>query len=117
MKRLFACFALLCLLLTACAKKQASLAGTWVNAGQYAAGRDFVETMTLNDDGTVRVHLDYQGRDYATLEGTWRAEDGILTVDFTDPNVQDRTYSYTLNGDTLTLKGDGKTVEYTRDPN
>ncbi len=116
MKRILSCFALLSLLLCACAEKPASpgLTGAWVNAGQYSEGRDFVETMTLREDGTITVHLEYQGRDCATLEGTWRREAEILTLDFTDPNVRDRTYTYTLSGDVLTLAGDGKTVEYSR---
>ena len=116
MKRILSCFALLSLLLCACAEKPASpaLTGTWVNAGQYADGKDFVETMILREDGTITVHLDYQGRDYATLEGTWQTEREVLTVDFTDPNVRDRTYTYTLSGDTLILAGDEKTVEYSR---
>ena len=123
-KRLLAL--LLCLLLlTACARPETpttatatdaapSLAGVWVNAGQYSDGRDFVETMTLRGDGSVTVHLDYQGKDYATLEGCWTAENGVLSVDFTDPNTKDRSYSYVLNGICLTLTGDGKEVEYFR---
>ena len=91
-----------------------SLAGVWVNAGQYADGKDFVETLTLRADGTATVHLDYQGADYATLEGLWTAADGVLAVDFTDPNTRDRTYPYTLTQTTLVLTGDGKDVEYLR---
>ena len=115
MKRILSCFALLSLLLTGCAgKRDQTLVGTWVNAGQYADGKDFVETMILREDGTITVHLDYQGRDYATLEGTWHTEQDVLTLDFTDPNVRDRTYTCTLSGDTLILAGDEKTVEYSR---
>ena len=116
MKRILSCFALLSLLLCACAEKPApsGLIGTWVNAGQYDDGRDFVETMTLREDGTITVHLEYQGRDYATLEGTWHTEQDVLTVDFTDPNVRDRTYTCTLSGDRLILAGDEKAVEYSR---
>ena len=126
MKRLLAL--LLCLLLlTACAKPEApttaattespalSLAGVWVNAGQYSEGRDFVETLTLNRDGTASVHLEYQGKDYATLEGTWTADGDTLSVDFTDPNTRGRTYTYTLTETGLILTGDGKNVEYVRE--
>ena len=123
-KRLLAL--LFCLLLTACAKPEtpttaatteapaAALVGVWVNAGQYSEGRDFVETLTLEADGTAVVHLEYQGKDYATLEGTWTAENGLLNVDFTDSNVRDRTYSYALSGTTLVLTGNGKDVAYQR---
>ena len=116
MKRLLLSLALLCLLLAGCdtPRPAPSLAGTWVNVGQYSEGRDFVETMTLREDGTVTVHLEYRGADYAALEGSWSAEDGNLAVDFTDPNTRDRVYSYSLTESTLTLSGDGKNVQYTR---
>ena len=126
MKKTILAALLLCLLLAACGKSEApttamteaaapSPAGVWVNAGQYSEGRDFVETLTLNRDGSASVHLEYQGKDYATLEGTWTAEGGVLTVDFTDPNTRDRSYAYTLTETTLILTGDGKDVEYVRE--
>ena len=125
MKRLLVCL-LLCLLLAACGETEISttaaaeapaprLTGVWVNAGQYSEGRDFVETLTLSEDGTVTVHLEYQGSDYATLTGSWTVSDGILNVDFTDPNTRDRVYTYALTDTTLTLTGDGKDVEYARE--
>lgn len=135
MKRVLVCLALLCLLLAACGEAQTaetaagipapatvaatspaapSLVGVWVNAGQYSEGHDFVETMTLNADGGVTVHLEYQGADYATLTGAWTTENSVLNVDFTDPNTKDRSYTYTLTETTLTLSGDGKAVEYLR---
>ena len=125
MKRLLAL--LLCLLLlTACGETETAatetagnpasvLVGVWVNAGQYSDGRDFVETLTLNADGSAAVHLEYQGKDYATLEGTWTADGDTLAVDFTDPNTRDRSYTYVLTDRTLTLTGDGKDVEYVRE--
>ena len=123
MKRLSALLLLLCLLLTACARPDPAateaaapaLTGAWVNAGQYSEGRDFVETMTLREDGSVTVHLEYQGADYATLEGRWTAEGDVLSVDFTDPNTRDREYTYALTETTLILTGGGKTVEYVRE--
>lgn len=122
MKRIFLCFALLCVLLAACGEAEAptaepaapSFVGVWVNAGQYSAGHDFVETLTLAADGSVTVHLEYQGADYATLIGTWVEENGILNVDFADPDTKDRSYTYALTETTLTLSGDGKTANYQR---
>ena len=125
MKRLFPFLLLLAFLLAGCGKPEAptaaatteaapSLIGVWVNAGQYSEGRDFVETMTLREDGSVTVHLEYRGKDYATLEGTWTVENSVLNVDFTDPNTKDRSYQYTLTEETLTLTGDGKDVVYQR---
>ena len=124
MKRLLVCLALLCLLLAACGGAESptasteapgpGLAGVWVNAGQYTEGRDFVETLTLREDGTAEVHLDYRGKPYADLAGTWTAEGDTLSVDFTDPNTRDRTYTYALTETTLTLTGGGKEVVYRR---
>ncbi|MBQ1410662.1 MAG: hypothetical protein IIY94_05240 [Oscillospiraceae bacterium] len=113
---------MLCFLLAACGKVETpptdptvpSLAGVWVNAGQYSEGHDFVETMTLAADGSVTVRLEYQGADYACLTGSWMEADGVLYVDFADPGTKDRSYSFTVTDTTLTLTGDGKAVEYRR---
>ena len=115
MKRFLLCF-LLCLLLTACGTSRSgpALTGTWVNAGQYSEGHDFVETLTLAEDGTLTVHLEYRGSDYATLNGTWTESDGVLNVDFADPDTKDRSYRYTVTETALVLTGDGKDVTYTR---
>ncbi len=116
MKRILCSLALLCLLLAGCQtpREGPSLAGSWVNAGQYSPGREFVETMTLLENGSVTVHLEYRGADYATLEGTWTAEGNVLSVDFTDPDTRDRVYTYALTESSLTLTGDGKDVTYQR---
>ena len=122
MKRLIACLVLLCLLLTACGDAEhaaasgetPALPGVWVNEGQYSEGRDFVETLTLHEDGTAEVHLDYRGRPYADLAGSWTAAGDTLSVDFTDPNTRDRVYRYALTETTLTLTGSGKAVVYRR---
>ena len=135
MKHILVCIALLGLLLVGCGETQTAdttasipasatagtptpaaspLVGVWVNAGQYADGHDFVETMTLAADGTATVHLEYQGADYATLTGVWTEESGVLNVDFTDPNTRDRSYAYTVTETALTLTGEGKDVTYQR---
>ena len=116
MKRILCSLALLCLLLAGCQtpREGPSLAGSWVNAGQYSPGREFVETMTLLENGSVTVHLEYRGADYATLEGSWTALGDTLSVEFADPNTRDRVYTYTLTDLTLTLTGDGKEVVYQR---
>lgn len=92
-----------------------ALAGVWENSGNYSDGRSFVETLTLNADGTARIHLDYEGEDYATLTGTYEAEDGVLTVVIDDEEEPyEKVYAYVLSGDSLTLQSDEKTVTYTR---
>ena len=130
MKHILVCIALLCLLLVGCGETDAptetaartdpaapavpALVGVWVNAGQYSDGHDFVETLTLAADGTASVHLDYRGADYATLPGVWTEADGVLNVDFSDPDTRDRSYTYTVTETTLTLTGEGKAVRYQR---
>ena len=117
---------LLCLfavLLCACAEKKNNsatvtaappdlLPGVWVNEGRYTEGRDFVETLTVNPDGTLTVHLDYQGSPYADLTGTWAREGKSLTFTMSDGTV--RVYDYEADAAALTLTGSGKEVRYQR---
>ncbi|MBQ6281455.1 MAG: lipocalin family protein [Oscillospiraceae bacterium] len=104
---------LLCLLLLcACGRSEAAPVGTWVNAGQYTEGRDFVETVTLRDDGSLSVHLDYRGEPYADLTGTWELEGERLTFTMDDGTV--RVYTFAVTGDELTLKNSDRTVVYAR---
>ena len=114
MKKTFLIFLLCCLLLAGCGEKKPALTGTWVNEGQYTEGRDFVETMTLKEDGTALVHLDFQGKPYADLEGTYvlAEADEMLIVTLSDGTV--RAYRFTLTDTTLSLVGNGKSVEYRR---
>ena len=90
--------------------------GTWVNQGQYTKGREFTETLILSEDGSARILLEYQGQDYADLEGEFFAAGGLLTVRYEDDTgQQQRSYTYELAGNLLRLTGNGKTVEYTRE--
>ena len=87
--------------------------GVWRNAGQYSEGRDFVETLTLREDGSCTVHLDYQGEDYQTLEGSYTVEGGILCVEYGDQGgTVSRSFQYTRDGRELILKTEAKTVTY-----
>ena len=88
MKRLLPILLCLLLLLCACGRSEAAPVGTWVNAGQYTEGRDFVETVTLRDDGSLSVHLDYRGEPYADLTGTWELEGEKLTFTMDDGTVR-----------------------------
>ena len=91
------------------------LLGVWVNAGQYEAGKDFVETLTLADDGTAVIHLDYQGRDYATLTGSFTTQAGVLIVHLSEDGTNyDRIYDYTLENGDLILTSESKTVRYSK---
>ena len=129
MKKIF--LVLLCCLLVGCTAKTPSevteaapeteetvdekqdLIGVWRNAGQYTEGRDFVETLTLNEDGSCTVHLEYQGEDYQTLEGSYTVENGILSVDYRDQSgTVNRSFQYTRDGRELILKTEAKIVTY-----
>ena len=88
------------------------LLGTWVNAGAYEEGRDFVETMTIEAEGTVRVHLDYQGSPYADLTGSWTRSGNSLTFSMSDGSVL--VYEYSIDGRMLILTGNGKRMEFLR---
>ena len=88
------------------------LAATWVNAGQYSEGRDFVETLTINPDGTILVHLDYQGKPYSDLSGTLLKQGDVLTFSMSDGTV--RTYRFELDANILTLSSEERTVTYRR---
>ena len=88
------------------------LEGVWVNAGEYSEGRDFVETLTIRSDYTIRVHLDYQGKAYNDLTGTYLLVGKTLTFTLDDGTV--RVYDYEVDGTVLTLTGDDRTVIYRR---
>ena len=88
-----------------------ALVGMWRNAGEYSEGRDFVETLTLNEDGSCTIHLDYQGADYQTLTGTYELEGGFLHTHLEDGQLN-RSFRYTLDGRELILETDRKTVTY-----
>ena len=87
----------------------AALIGMWRNAGQYSEGRDFVETMTLNEDGSCTIHLDYQGEDYQTLSGSYEVKNGVLYTDLDTENGQmQRSFQYTLDGREMILQNEKK---------
>ena len=89
-----------------------ALCATWINAGQYSEGRDFVETLTIEPEGTIRVHLDYQGRPYSDLTGVWQMEGNTLTFTMSEGTV--RVYDYELDGTVLSLRSEDRTVVYRR---
>ena len=97
------------------AGEAAALIGMWRNAGQYSEGRDFVETMTLNEDGSCTIHLDYQGEDYQTLSGSYEVKNGVLYTDLdTENGRMQRSFQYTIDGRELILQNEQKSVTYIR---
>lgn len=89
-----------------------NLIATWVNAGAYSGGRDYVETLTLYDDNTLRVHLDYEGKPYSDLTGTVIRRGGNLIFLMSDGT--ERSYRFEVDGNILTLTGEDRTVTYRR---
>ena len=93
--------------------EQALVVGVWRNAGQYSEGRDFVETMTLDESGVCIVHLEYQGQDYQTLVGSYTVSEGTLCTEFAEGGETiRRDFRYTRDGRELILQNDSKTVTY-----
>lgn len=100
---------------TAQLDEQLVLVGSWRNEGQYSEGHEFVETMTLDRGGVCTIHLEYQGSDYQTLEGTYIVSDGMLYTALDDNGgTVNRNFKYTLDGDTLLLESANKEVTYLR---
>ena len=89
-----------------------NLLATWVNAGAYSGGRDFVETLTLFDDNTVRVHLDYEGKPYTDLTGTVVRRGKTLVFYMSDGT--ERTYEFEVDANILTLTSEDRSVTYRR---
>ena len=115
------------LLLTGCAAKPAAdpseteetaderqeVVGVWRNAGQYEEGKDFVETLTLDENGGCTVHLEFMGEDYQTLEGSYTVQGGVLFTEYADAGGKiSRSFQYTRDGRELILKTETKTVTY-----
>ena len=89
-----------------------ALLAAWVNSGTYSSGRPYVETLTLFEDLTIRVHLDYEGEPYSDLTGTCFRQGDLLRFTMADGTV--REYRFEVDGNILTLTGEDRTVTYRR---
>lgn len=90
------------------------IAAVWVNGGTTPDGEEYVETMTLLEDGRAIVSMQYQGSDYESLFGTYTALNSVLTVFIDDEVPYQQTYQYELDANVLTLYDSEKTVTYRR---
>ena len=87
--------------------------GVWRNAGQYQEGREFVETMTLDETGACEIQLDYQGEPYQTLRGTYYVMgEWLYTTLYDDGEEIHRDFLFTRDGRELILESESKTVTY-----
>lgn len=120
-RRLFLLLAAL-LLLCGCAPEHAEteqaqlppeLLGVWVSAS--AGEREMVETITFGADGSLSVHLDYEGSDYSTIYGTYAVEGERVLCDITEGTTPFQVaYTYAVEGRELWLTGDSSTAHYLR---
>lgn len=91
------------------------LLGTWINTGTYENGGAYEEILTVCDDGTVIVTLNYQGTYYTTLTGTYvlAANCFSVTIDSVDEPFS-TDYHYAVDGRQLTLTDFKGTYTYLR---
>ena len=137
MKRVLIC-CLLCLLFYGCSGKAAStpseaapqessvseeipqeepipqeLPGVWVSAS--AGERNMIETITFAEDGSLTVHLDYEGSDYSTVYGTYRVREGKLICDITEGTAPfQKEYTFRIDGRELYLTDEDGEAHYLR---
>lgn len=133
MKRLLLC-CLLCLLLCGCGESalqepsaaeptpQESLSaepipqdlpGVWVSAS--GGERNMIETITFGEDGSLIVHLDYEGSDYSTVFGTYCIKDGKLVCDITEGTTPfQKEYTFRIDGRELYLTDEDSEAHYLR---
>lgn len=88
------------------------LVGCWVKTGEFEEGADYVETLTVNGDGTLSVQLDYRGEPYQTLTGTYviSGKHFVVTIDADTPYTTD--YRYAVDGRELTLSDENGSYVY-----
>jgi hypothetical protein len=89
-----------------------ALLGTWVNSGSYENGGEYVETMTVREDWTVQIDLEYEGAPYQTLSGTYTLSGQHFVVTITDDPDYTTDYRYLVDGRQLTLEDDNGTYVY-----
>lgn len=133
MKRVWIC-CLLCLLLCGCGGQAATnatesdahaqttsdaepipreLPGVWVSAS--GGERDMIETITFGEDGSLMVHLDYEGSDYSTVFGTYCIKAGKLLCDITEGTTPfQKEYSFRIDGRELYLTDEDGEAHYLR---
>lgn len=89
------------------------LCGVWVSAD--AGERNMVETITFGEDGSLMVHLDYEGSDYSTIYGTYTVERNTVFCDITEGTTPFQVeYAYRVDGRELYLTDSDGTAQYLR---
>lgn len=91
------------------------LLGTWINTGTYENGSQYEEILTVFDNGTVSVVLNYKGSYYTTLTGSYVLASNCFSVTIDsveEPFTTD--YHYEVDGRQLTLTDFKGTYTYLR---
>lgn len=90
------------------------LLGTWVSA-DGGGERQMVETITFSSDGSLTVHLDYQGSPYQTISGSFTVEGGTVHCSITEGTAPfDVDYEFTVDGRELYLNSGDRSSHYLR---
>ena len=90
-----------------------TLVGIWVSAD--GGEREMVETITFGEDGEMSVNLRYEGSDYQTIYGTYRADGRTVFCEMTEGTEPfEIEYQYRINGRELYLVSGEKSAHYLR---
>lgn len=128
MKRFGILLLICCVLLSACGGETETeptettvfsvpqeLVGAWVSA-DGGGERQMLETITFGEDGSLMVHLDYQGSPYSTIYGTYTVDGANVHCEITEgAEAFTVDYAFRIDGRELYLTGDdGDTAHYLR---
>ena len=91
-----------------------TLVGIWVSA-DGGGERGMLETITFGADGSLTVNLRYEGSDYQTIYGTYRADGRTAFCAITEgAEPFEIEYQYRIDGRELFLTNGEKTAQYLR---
>lgn len=91
-----------------------TLVGIWVSA-DGGGERGMLETITFGADGSLTVNLRYEGSDYQTIYGTYRADGRTAFCAITEgAEPFEVEYQYRIDGRELFLTNGEKTAQYLR---
>ena len=90
-----------------------TLVGIWVSAD--GGEREMIETITFGEDGEMSVNLRYEGSDYQTIYGTYRADGRTVFCVITEGTEPfEIEYQYRIDGRELYLVSGEKSAHYLR---
>ena len=91
-----------------------ALVGIWVSA-DGGGEREMLETITFGADGKLSVNLRYEGSDYQTIYGTYRADGKTVHCAITEgAEPFEVAYQYRIDGRELYLDNGETSAQYLR---